>query len=185
MIVCPLCEHPQAQGTTCEQCGQQWGTPASAVPAAPPIPELESTAWSTEPVPVGVERMPELELTAFRPTGAASSESVPDLERTRAEPVQAAPAEPVPHMETGRAEDDGVRTAAPGDSLTCRYCRTVQRAQALCERCGMRLPRVSVAKGPVQAASEGVWTRCRKCGARARAGGPCSSCGVPVPSDAS
>jgi len=183
MVICPVCEFSQAQGTSCDQCGKVFAqAPVVAAPPAARLPELEQTAYADVPTAAGVERLPELEATAFKAAGVPAAEVIPDLENTRTAPVQAVASAPIPELDLGRAVSDGIKTAAPGASITCRYCRTVQTGGVMCERCGMRLPRLA-AKAAVAATQprEVVWTRCRKCGGRAKEAMNCPSCGDPVP----
>jgi hypothetical protein len=185
MIVCPMCEHPQAQGDTCDECGRSFGTAREAAPApVVPVPDIERTGLVEGPVEIAATPMVELDPTAFRHVRSVSRDAVPDLEPTRTDSVDVIP-DLMPDLETGRAEEDLTRTpASPNGLLTCRYCRHTQPSGALCDKCGMRLPRAIPPAGAVTAKGrkiEEVWTRCRKCGGRARAGLPCTSCGVPVP----
>lgn len=163
MIVCPLCEHQQAQGTECDGCGKVLVSGGAAKVEVSPLPELELSRVRAGP-----------DLPAVR---------LPDLEATGAPGVGPVPVQPLPELEAGRAPADGTRTAAPVGPVTCRYCRNVQAEGAVCERCGMRLPKLAApveARGPAPK-GEAVWTRCRKCGAPAKGGERCGDCGHPVP----
>lgn len=107
-----------------------------------------------------------------------------ELERTRAEPTGPVPVQGLPDVDSGRAQDDGQRTVMPAGQLVCRYCRNVQASGLLCDRCGMRLPRVGSPAGTASArarsAAEGSMILCPQCGSRARIGHPCSNCGIDV-----
>jgi hypothetical protein len=59
--------------------------------------------------------------------------------------------------------------------LTCRYCKNVQATGLVCERCGMRLPRVGALVPVGQAEGEG---RCRACGVVVTPGERCRECGA-------
>ncbi len=185
MILCPLCEHPQEAGDTCDNCGKQLSAPRPTAVATAPLAELEQTELPAARAPVAVSALAELEQTRAGRV-EVPVQALPEVERTGAAPVQAPPVQPLPELDLGRAADDGVRTAAPTGAITCRYCRNVQAAGLLCERCGMALPKAkapaAAARGaaPVRA-GDTVWTRCRKCGATARGGERCGDCGHAVP----
>lgn len=182
MIICPVCEHQQALGTECDVCGKQLAAPRQAQ--------------------VPVDRMPDLELTPLvRPGIPVQQMPMPDLDRGRAPSVPELPGAPMPELDMGRAsqvsvpveriadlerhrEDAGgdPATPAPIGAVTCRYCRNVQAEGAICDRCGMRLPRYVAAAAPVELGSpEDAPTVRHACGVKTRAGAPCESCGVFVP----
>jgi hypothetical protein len=78
------------------------------------------------------------------------------------------------------------RTPMPQGPVTCRYCRNVQAAGAMCDRCGMKLPVVIVVPEAVmgtlvKGSPLAEKTRCRSCGAPATAGERCGDCGRDVP----
>jgi hypothetical protein len=171
MIVCPVCEHAQAEGAECEVCGKKLLRGAAAVPFVPPVEGLEPTLHAD--VDAGAPLLPELE-----PTGHAAAD-VPDgglpldLETGRAPPVDV-PAERLPDLERAAADAAGdLRTAIPV-IVTCRYCRSpAGPGERICGRCGMRLP-VFEAEAP-----EGPppLRRC-SCGATVRVGPLCPTCGA-------
>lgn len=183
MIVCPLCEHQQDFGLECELCGKALGglddlgpPPVTAVP----LEGLEAT--HTQPVgPVAVTALAELETRQV--SGAVAVERMTELDATAAAPVGAVTSEAI-ELTEDRAPDDGIRTGL-AENLTCRYCRNVQAPSqgAICERCGMSLPRLASTAAPsgVVPAASTEWTRCRSCGAPARVGGRCGDCGREVP----
>ncbi|MBF5044008.1 hypothetical protein FGE12_16540 [Aggregicoccus sp. 17bor-14] len=183
MIICPVCEHPQAQGDECDQCGKRLSTPrsAGAAPVAP-LPELELTPHVGGKAPVPVERVAELAPTREAPVGALPPERVPDLEATRSAPALNVVELPLDELETGRAEDDGVRTAAPAGAAVCRYCRNVQAEGLVCDKCGMRLPRLRpTAKAAAEREdADATYARCPRCHVRGRVGRPCTDCGTVV-----
>lgn len=185
MIVCPVCEHQQAQGDECDVCGRRLSAASAVAVATTPLAELEQTALVRPGINIAAERMAELEATRLSSGPDLPAQQVPELERTRSE-VGAVPVQPMGEIDFGREVDDGARTAAPGATVTCRYCGNVQSTGNLCERCGMRLPRAAVI-APTTAGTlraEDVWTRCRKCGSPAKAGARCGNCGedVAIPS---
>src|SRR5688500_690889 len=131
MIVCPVCEHPQAQGNECDNCGKQLAPPrAQAAPVAP-LPELQATRVVAAGLNVTVEPMTELEATRVKGGPDLPVQRVADLEMTAAPPVAAVPSAPMPDFDAGRAADDGQRTQAPTGAVTCRYCRNVQASGLL------------------------------------------------------
>ncbi len=170
MIVCPVCEHAQAQGAECEVCGKRLVEGPAGIPVVAPVEGLELTR--APDVEVAVERIGELEPTALRGGPDAPPEPVL-IDPTRAPPVDVAVV-PVPDLER---VTDGVPEDAPTDVplfVTCRYCRTEARpGERVCGRCGMRLPDFG---GPSTA--EEPATRQCGCGAVVRAGAMCPSCGA-------
>lgn len=167
MVVCPLCEHPQAVGTECEVCGRPLGPGAVDVPV-PALDGLEPTGFA--PQAADAAPIPDLEPTRFLAT-LATPEAVADLERTAAPPVHLL-AEPIPDLERTQAEtvDD---LGTPVGPVVCRYCRTpAGPGERLCGRCGMKLP-VPVAPR----AEAGAAASLCSCGAPVR-GRLCPACGA-------
>ncbi len=171
MIVCPVCEHPQALGGECEVCGRRLG---GAAGASPPVPALEGLDLGRHAsVAASPERLPDLE-----PTGHPASSYVPDqtpgVDPGRAEPVDVE-GSPIPGLERTAAEipDDGP-TPIPA-LVACRYCRTpAMPDERICSRCGMRLPVIDGARP--EAVED---TRLCSCGAPVH-GSACPSCGARV-----
>jgi hypothetical protein len=171
MIVCPVCEHAQAQGAECEACGKKLLSGPAAIPFVPAVEGLEPTRHAE--VDASAPMIPDLE-----PTRAAGvdvpEDPAPDLDRGRAPPVDVAD-DPVPGLERALegVPDDGP-TAVPA-IVTCRYCRTpALPGEHVCGRCGMRLPvfeeRATEAEPPG-----------RRCGCGALVTGPlCPTCGARV-----
>ncbi|QSQ26809.1 hypothetical protein JY651_18655 [Pyxidicoccus parkwayensis] len=183
MIICPVCDHVQPEGTECDVCGR--GFPTQAVVAAPvaPLPELELTPHAGGRVAVQVAVLPELDSTRMKAGPDLPAQVVQDLELTRAPATGAVAVALLPELDTGRAEDDGVRTAAPTGAVVCRYCRNTQAEGLFCDNCGMRLSRarpaataVATAKGP--AADDDGWLACSTCHTPVRPGKACSECGT-------
>jgi hypothetical protein len=199
MITCPVCEHTQAQGEECENCGKRLSAPRAAGGGdVPRMPELEGTHHAGGGAPVNAALMPELEQTRQRGGPDLPPLAFPEMERTRMGAPGDVDAPMLADLDTGRSADDGVRTQAPAGPVTCRYCHHVQTEGAICDKCGMRLPRVATPDLPaewggdevkVQARArkkepEDLWVRCR-CGAPAKAGKRCGDCGemVAIPSE--
>jgi hypothetical protein len=63
MIICPVCEHQQAQGTECDNCGKALQAPRPVAVAAVPMMELEQTHHAGGRVAVEVPIIPELDST--------------------------------------------------------------------------------------------------------------------------
>lgn len=187
MIVCPVCEHQQAQGAECEVCGKSFGKVAApAVPVAP-MAELEGTRIQAAAAAVAapVIAMPELEVTKLQSGPDLPVTPVPELDRARANALNV-PVERMADMDLGREpENPAERTAAPTGPVTCRYCRNVQVDGLVCDRCGMRLPRYVPSANAAVAASTSASgeapTIMHACGARTQVGARCTSCGVFVP----
>ena len=115
--------------------------------------------------PVSADRMDGLELNRVEPVGDVPFSAMIDLERH--------------HI-------DAVATPAIAAERKCRYCQNVQAAGAVCDKCGMRLPRIvgasSVMPSTAAVAQESHMVRCRACGIQTAAGALCTDCGQPVPS---
>lgn len=181
MIICPVCEHQQAQGSECDVCGKRF------------------VAANDAQVPVA--RMPELELTQIaNPKLVAPAETVAELERTRLPSVPEVPAVPMPDLDLARAADLNVpveplmgmelhreappaepATPAPTGAVTCRYCRNVQAAGLMCDRCGMRLPKYTASAEAAKTSSAEGAIVVHGCGAKTPSGARCTSCGTFVP----
>jgi hypothetical protein len=182
MIVCPVCEHQQAQGAACDNCGKVFGNVKPPPSAVAPMPELEGTHHGA--AEIGQAQPVEgLEATRMRAGPDLPPMPVPELDRHQAPTDDFVPVLPMDELDLGRAPDDGVRTAAPVGAVTCRYCKAVQAEGAVCNKCGMRLPKVAAPAASTSArkAGAGESTRCRKCGAPAKTGAKCGDCGQPVP----
>lgn len=185
MIICPVCEHQQAQGDECDNCGKKLQVPRTVAAAAvATLPELEQTHHQGGRAPVETQALPELDSTRQKAGPDLPAQLVQDLEHTRAAPIDKVSVEALPDLDTGRAADDGVRTAAPTGAVVCRYCRNVQAEGLVCDRCGMRLPRAR----PTQAAAtpggavdgEAPWIPCQKCRTPTRPNKLCTVCGTRV-----
>jgi len=189
MITCPVCEHTQAAGDECAQCGKRFTPrPAGGGGNVPRMAELELTPHASGRAEVRTERMPEMEPTGVRAGPDLPPLAFPEMERTRMSPGGEVDVLPLQDLDLGRAPDDGVRTEIPWGAVTCRYCGNQQVEGLLCDRCGMRLPRFGPdAAAPAQAAAidDDLRVRC-KCGSKAKPGQRCSNCGdmVDVPSEA-
>jgi hypothetical protein len=176
MIVCPVCEHAQAQGTECEVCGRRLARgPSAADLAVPPVLDLEPTSHA--PIDAPEQRLPELEATRHAAAAAVAGEPVPGIEATRTAPVDV-DAEPVPDVERTSAPIPGDSPTAIPAITVCRYCRTPAAPdERICGRCGMRLPVIVVAGEGEGEPPPRVCT----CGTPVR-GALCPSCGARMPS---
>ncbi|WNG46814.1 hypothetical protein F0U60_23845 [Archangium minus] len=184
MIICPVCEHQQAQGTECEVCGKKLTAVAPVVVAVAPLAELEQTQLAGGRAPVPVAAIPDLELTARQAVRDIVVQPVPELDTGRSASAGNVLVAPIQDIDTGRAASDGYRTAAPTGPIVCRYCRNVQESGAVCDRCGMRLPKVRLTQPEATASAlpqAGARTTCSKCHSPAYAGRACVTCGTLVP----
>ncbi len=175
MIVCPVCEHPQAQGANCDVCGKRLVAGLSAADLAiPPVDGLEPTLHM--PADALEERMPDLEPTIRGAGGGFVDDPTPDLEATASAPVDV-DAPPVPDLERTDQEIPGDAPTAIPEVVVCRYCRTpAAPGERLCARCGVRLPLVAAAPlgddpAQLRVCSCGTTVRpdaalCPSCGAR-------------------
>ncbi len=168
-MICPVCEHPQAQGAECEVCGKRLVEGPGGIPAVDPLEGLEPTGLASVDAPA--DRLLELEPTALPPRAETLPEPLA-LEPTRVDAVDVA-VEPTPDVERiGDGLPEDARTEVPL-FVTCRYCRTeAMPGDRVCARCGMRLPDYG---GP--AASSEAAPRLCGCGALVR-GSVCPACGA-------
>ncbi|MDY7231690.1 hypothetical protein [Hyalangium rubrum] len=183
MIICPVCEHQQAQGTECDNCGKKLQAPQAVAVPVVTLPELEQTHHAGGRAPVETQALPELDHTRQKAGPDLPAQAVQDLEATRAAPIDKVSVEAVPELDTGRAADDGVRTAAPSGAVVCRYCRNVQAEGLVCDRCGMRLPKLRVTQAaatPGAVDGDAPWIPCHKCRTPTRPNKICSVCGTRV-----
>lgn len=192
MILCPVCEHQQAQGTECEQCGKALVATAAPLVVVQKMAELEGSviAGADAAAAAPVQQIAELEVNRILSGPDLPASQVPDLERAGIAPVGEVAVDRVADLDLGREKDLDPRTVAPTGAVACRYCRNVQPDGLFCEKCGMRLPRAATPAAAAAAALdpaakknwvEAVWTRCRSCGAPAKAGAKCGDCGRDVP----
>lgn len=182
MIICPVCEHHQAQGDECDNCGKKLQAPRPVAVAVAVLPELEQTQLAGGRVPVPVDVVPELEVTRLKAGPDLPPQVVQDLDPTRmdAKALPDMPILPLDELDTGRAEDDGVRTMAFGP-VVCPNCSHVQFEESLdCGQCGLRLPRIrqdETPRQPGRAAGEQPWVDCPRCRTPNRPGAVCATCG--------
>lgn len=185
MIICPVCEHQQAQGTECEVCGKKLFTTAPVAVAVARLAELEQTQLAGGRAPVQTAAIPDLELTAQQPVQHVAVQPVPELDTGRSAAAGNVMVAPIQDMDTGRAVSDGLKTAAPTGPVVCRYCRNVQDIGAVCDRCGMRLPKARQTQPVASAASQlvqaGERTACPKCHTPGYAGRACVTCSTMIP----
>lgn len=171
MTVCPVCEHEQARGAECDECGTRLLHGAAAIPDVPPVEGLEPTRHHA--VDVGTGRIPDMEPTRHHPVSVAD-DPVPGVEPTRALPVDVA-VEEAPDLERTAAAIPGDAPTAIPVFVTCRYCRTPSLpGERICARCGMRLPTFEPSGGEADEVA-----RLCSCGAPVR-GPRCPSCGASV-----
>lgn len=178
MIVCPVCEHQQAQGAECEVCGKRFGNARVADLPVAALPELERTAFGAAP-PVTVSALPDLETTRLSAGPDLPPVRLVDVEGTALAPVGEVAVERVPDVELGRYVDTGPRTPL---SLTrvCRYCKNTQAEGLTCDRCGMLLPAASfepLEAAPARPGEEEI-VKCLQCGSRVVVGQVCGGCGI-------
>ncbi|WP_375773290.1 hypothetical protein NR798_21220 [Archangium gephyra] len=183
MIICPMCEHQQAQGTECEVCGKKLFTTAPVAVAVARLPDLEQTQLAGGRAPVQTAAIPDLELTAQQPVQYVAAQPMPEMDTGRSAAAGNVMVAPIQDMDTGRALSDGMKTAAPTGPVVCRYCRNVQDIGAVCDRCGMRLPKARLAQpeAATRAARSGERTACPKCHTPGYAGRACVTCSTLIP----
>ncbi|MBI5543072.1 MAG: hypothetical protein HY901_04240, partial [Deltaproteobacteria bacterium] len=83
MIVCPLCENPQAQGDTCDVCGRRLLFAPPTTEQYPLLQELELTAIESAGAASAVQAQPMAELERHRADAVqVLAQAIPDFERT-------------------------------------------------------------------------------------------------------
>ena len=172
MIVCPVCEHPQAHGSECDFCGKRLvAGPSAADLAIPRVDGLEPTLHA--PADAAEEPLAGLEPTLRAGAGDVAEDPTPDLQATGTAPVDV-DVEPVPDIERTAAAIPGDLPTAIPLVVTCRYCRTsAMPGERICSRCGVRLPIAS------QGEPEEDGSRKCSCGTSVRPGASlCPSCGA-------
>ena len=110
-MVCPLCEHEQAGGDSCDRCGRPWA-PLSAPPVADE--RCEGLELNQMPAPPGAPIIP-----------------LPQLERGREEAPPAVPSSPN-RIAIDLMEEDEVRSRCPN-------CGLLGGSSGRCAACGVRL----------------------------------------------
>jgi hypothetical protein len=173
MTTCPVCEAP-ALGRVCDICGHAFAPEAQvAVPLT--ALDLDIPPLSVGPPPVAP--LLDLEPTRFAATGGAVAE-VMDLEATRLATAPDVVAGGLEALDTGRETTPSEPAPPATDAVTCRYCRNVQTAGVLCDRCGMRLPRnVKPTRAAAPTVDPDLLVRCLKCGIRTYQRERCAGCG--------
>jgi hypothetical protein len=184
-MICPLCETENLEDASeCAGCGKAFATaPPEDLPVET-VPGLEQTLFEAPQVE-DVELVPGLERTQVaRRDLRIAEERVEGVEQTQ---LRADPAAPqfwsggVTEVELGREADDGARTPLPQDDGFCPWCREPSTG-AVCDSCGRRRSRYSVAPAQVQGQSAGDDTQlCPACFARVPVGPRCVECGVRFP----
>jgi hypothetical protein len=185
MIICPMCEHQQAQGTECEVCGKKLTAVAPVAVAVATLPELEQTQLAGGRAPVQTAAIPDLEVTRQQSVQNVAVQPVPELDTGRSVAAGNVLVAPMQEMDTGRAASDGLKTAAPSGAVVCRYCRNVQASGAVCDRCGMRLPKLRMERpqaASAKVAQSGERAGCPRCHTPGYAGRACVTCGTLIPS---
>lgn len=184
MILCPVCEHSQSRVDECENCGKRLSPPHSDATPVTRLPELQQTRLMPALPQVPDVPMPELDLHRVQGVPALPSAPVPELEPTRHRGVPPVAAQAFPEFASHRVADAGAKTAPPMGAVTCRYCRNVQATGLLCDRCGMRLPRVRAQKAATQkgraSEDETGYARCLTCRQPGRVGTDCRECGTAI-----
>ncbi len=180
MVVCPVCEHEQEQGSECLVCGKRLLSAGAPDDPTPRLDGLEGTCVEALPAPEP-ERMADLEPTMRE----SAPPSVPDgpapwIEHTARAPVQAVTVEALEIERTALAAH-GASDQDPFALSTCRYCRTpAAPGEIFCGRCGLKL---AIYRPRPPEERRGPLRRCRACGA-AGAGDACPSCGSRLPPEA-
>jgi hypothetical protein len=177
MVVCPLCEHPQAVGATCEVCGKSLVERGARAEVVAPLAGLESTRLDSIGTAVPEEGAM-LQLAGHRaPAVAVEASAPPEVEPTRFAASRAPGPAPIRELEPTRFEDPGPRTPATS-AVACRYCGNQQKEGALCDRCGMQLPRAARLLDPDARSEADV--RCQVCGVKGVLSTRCRSCGAEI-----
>ena len=186
MIICPMCEHQQAEGIECEVCGKKLTAAAPVVVAVAPLPELEQTQLAGGRAPVPVAAIPDLELTAQPPVRGVAVQPVPELDTGRSAAAGNVLVAPMQDMDTGRELSDGQRTAAP--TGPGRLPLLPQRAGERGRVRSLRHEAAQAAPGARRggrlrwAGAAGERTACPRCHTPGYAGRACITCSTLIPS---
>jgi hypothetical protein len=185
MSVCPVCEAP-AQSRVCEVCGHAFAP--EATPATAQVSQVEDLDIPQRVEgPTDASPLLDLEPTRFEPASTPAAPAVPqdsDWERTGMAAVPDVVAGGLEELETGREPASLERSPPTVASVTCRYCRNVQAAGLMCERCGMRLPWSAKAAPSRPPPDADALVRCPRCGVRTYQRERCASCGGLLSSEA-
>ena len=180
MVICPVCEHEQAEASECDVCGRDLRAFASMddeLVAYEVLPNLEQTL--AEPVAeVALEAFPDIERHMLVGTvEVAAAEPVPELERLA--PIGEVPFVTLDELTEDRAADDGVRTTLSQGPAPCPFCGHLQQQGTVCNGCGRRfkLSTAVAAGNAARVAAMGEARRCAACGAPVKVGERCSECG--------
>lgn len=154
MIRCPLCETVQPPSPECTVCGKRFtSAPAGGEVPVATLPDMSPTRLQgLPPIPIAL---------------------MEGLERTE---LETAPQRAAPAMASGLAA-----APAPTGPIPCRYCQHVQATGLLCDRCGMRLPRIKTAAATVAGKGDKPkegWGRCSRCRLPGRLSAACTECGA-------
>src|SRR4051812_20454680 len=125
VIVCPICENPQAQGTVCDVCGKELAAPPRVDVPVARLAELEGTRLEGGNVAVAVAPIADLEATRSAAVAVGPVAALPDLERTMMEKVGAVAPQVLADLDSSRYVDTDAKVAAPTGAVTCRYCKNV------------------------------------------------------------
>lgn len=181
MILCPVCEHSQAQGAECERCGKQ--LVVVKVPDLPVavLPDLEITKMAGTDAPVQVMPLQDIEITKLAAGPDLPVQQVQDMESTHTAPVNVHALE-IDGLEQHRLESNPAeRTRVPEGPIACRYCGTPGLPGSFCDGCGKKhasfvQPGARDAKGGFSKDAAPMVRHA--CGVLTRALMNCSSCGV-------
>ncbi len=177
MVLCPLCEHAQAVGATCDGCGKSLVEQGAPTEAVAPLEGLESTRFDPIDATLPAEA-PMAQLAGHRaPAVEIAASASLDVEATRFAWVRAFGPTPMLELERTRFEDESARTPV-SSVVACRYCGNRQTEGALCDRCGMQLPHFARHLG--SAASSEADIRCQICGVKGALSQRCRSCGAVI-----
>jgi len=185
-VRCPVCEAENPAGSAeCGQCGKMFAAERLLIEPVPTLAGLEQTLIDPlESGPDEVERLPIVEPTMLaRRDLAVQAEAVPGVEHTQIEVDIAAPVNwtlAAVEIDRGRELDSDPRTPAPTDTAVCPWCGAPS-LDLVCDGCGRRKSRFSVAPAAVRAAASDDTVLCPACFARVATGPRCVECGVPFP----
>jgi hypothetical protein len=174
MAVCPVCEHAQERGDTCEVCGKHLQGAGVVADPTPRLEGLEPTRLDAA-TEVDAGPIPDLEPTVLAPVPALGIEDAAGwMERTAMDPVAAVAVEAIEVDRTPEAD-----RLPPTDWFAapiCRYCRAQSAlGDVFCAGCGMKLaiyhpsapePARRAARRCSRCGELGSDERCPGCGAR-------------------
>ncbi|HLL53609.1 MAG TPA: hypothetical protein VK447_08695 [Myxococcaceae bacterium] len=172
MIICPVCEHQQAQGDECENCGKKLVARTQAAVQVSAMPELEQTVIADPKLQVPAAVMQELEQTVVADRKLqVQAAPMTEMEQTRQQAGPDLPQQSVPDLEM-------TRQAQAGPDLPVQPLQDFDSGRVA--EASRPPPRAAEAPAPVEKPEgHGACTKCKKWQPLAE-GMVCVTCSSPL-----